>query len=316
MEEHYTTSERLAPFDEEMIFILKALNVKQLAVYQPSQDDGGSPWDRVSFFDDREGADNFTFTKSGNDSASFDGVLVHDDCVWYVMQNQPIDCEDFDEYYCPDDPGINHLGWTGSKLIAFLGNMNVNDAEVTSCGGTEAGHPGPWVAFVSAELVRDGARKWNGLCNCYSKTGSVGDGCGEINVFEVVMDNNDYSNREFISTGIRSFQNGHVGGSVCGVGCDRDDYANEVEVVDACSESAYTSGPEVISGGSSDGCPVWKRPIGDRFFMILLDETSRTIQVAILHPANIPTGLGELFPGLPSRIQRETVDNLIQLRLP
>lgn len=317
MEKHYTSSEALAPFDEEMILILKALKVKQLAVYQPESEGQAAPWNMVSFFDARLGsAENFFFTKGDTDNAVFDGALTGDDCVWYVMQDKLFDCEGFEDYYCPDDPGINHLGWSGSKLIAFLGNMDFKDSDVRSCGGAGLGHPGPWVAFVSAELIRDGGRKWNGLCNCYSKTGSVGDGCGEINVFEVVMDGNEYSNREFISTGVRSFQNGHVGGSVCGAGCDRDDYPYSAEVVDACSEQEYAKGPTVVSGGSSDGCPVWKRPVGDRFFLILLDAATRSIQVAIVHPRNIPKNLSELFPMLPSRIQRTTIDNLAQLRLP
>jgi hypothetical protein len=232
------------------------------------------------------------------------------------MQEPTFDCAGFDDYYCPDDPGINHQGWSGSKLIAFLGNMTVDDANVTACGGTDAGHPGPWVAFVAAELIRDGARKWNGLCNCYSKTNSVGDGCGEINVFEVVMDNNDYSNREFISTGIRSFQNGHVGGSVCGSGCDRNDYADDVDVLDACAQAAYDTGPTVVSGGASDGCPVWRRPEGDRFFMILLDEQTRTVQVAVVHPQNIPSALETLLPAFPGQVGRDTIDGIVDLRLP
>ena len=317
MAEHYTESDALSPFDEEMILLLKVLNVKQLAVYQPRTGEDDAPWNRVSFFDDRNGgAENLTFTKSGDDAAVFDGALTGDDCVWYVMQNQLFDCDNWDAYYCPDDPGINHLGWSGSKLIAVLGNMTVTDSAVNACDSDGDGHPGPWMAFVSAELIRDGARKWNGMCNCYSKTNSVGDGCGEINVFEVVMDDNAYSNREFVSTGIRSYQNGHVGGSVCGAGCDRDAFADEVEVVDACSRTAYTKGPTVVSGGSADGCPVWRRPEGDRFFMILLDEETRTIQVAVIHPGNIPLGLAQLLPGLPDQLSRETIDAMVALRLP
>lgn len=317
MEKHFTESDRISPFDEEMILILKTLNVKQLAVYQPAKSSPATSWELISFFDDRDtAASNLVFTGGGDEYAVFNGSLTGDDCVWYVMQNQPFGCDDFDEYFCPEDPGINHLGWSGSKLIAFLGNMTVDDSTVGACSGDGSGHPGPWVAFVAAELIRDGARKWNGLCNCYSRTDSVGDGCGEINVFEVVMDNNDYSNREFISTGIRSFQAGHIGGSVCGAGCARDDVADDVEVVDACSRTAYVAGPEVVAGGASDGCPVWRRPVGDRVFLILLDEETRTIQVAIIHPSNIPDPLRDIFPEFPSRISRDTVDGLIGMRLP
>ena len=124
-----------------------------------------------------------------------------------------MDCADT-QYFCPDDPGVLHRGFAGSKLVVFLASMTFDDARVAGCDGDGAGKPGPWVAFVASELIRDGGRKWNGLCNCYSKTGSVGDGCGEINVFEVVMDDNEYSNREFASTGLRSFQAGH-GWRVC-----------------------------------------------------------------------------------------------------
>jgi len=317
MEMHYTDSTRLSPFDEEMTLILKALDVKQLAVYQPAGDAAAADWTRVSLFDRRRpAAENFTFTKSGDDSAVFDGDLTRDDCVWYAMQDADFPCADWEEYYCPDDPGINHRGWSGSKLIAFLGSMDFDDAGVNACGSDDPGHPGPWVAFVASELVRDGARKWNGLCNCYSKTASVGDGCGEINVFEVVMDNNEWSNREFISTGVRSFQNGHVGGSVCGEGCQRDDFAATADVVDACAMTAYDEGPVLESGGATDGCPVWRRPEGDRFFLIALDEETRSIQVAIIHPASIPDAAASLLPAFPAALERSQIDALMAMRLP
>jgi len=316
MTQHTTTSERLAPFDEEMTLIMKAIDVRQLAVYQPASPNDDADWGLVSWWDARDAVShNLWATQQGEGSTTFPGDLTHDDCVWYLMQEPAFECATA-EYYCPDDPGINHQGWTGSKLVVFLASMTFDDAGVLACGGSEPGHPGPWVAFVASELIRDGGRKWNGLCNCYSATGSVGDGCGEINVFEVVMDNNDYSNREFISTGVRSFQAGHVGGSVCGSGCDRNAFPADADVVDACSQQAYTSGPVVEAGGASDGCPVWRRPEGDRYFMILLDEARRTIQVAIVHPENVPAAAAELLPNLPHALSRATVDSLIDMRLP
>jgi hypothetical protein len=144
----------------------------------------------------------------------------------------------------------------------------------------------------------------------------VGDGCGEINVFEVVMDGNDFSNREFASTGVRSYQAGHVGGAVCQASCDRSAFAADVEVVDACAKKAYERGPVLNVGGSTDGCPVWRRPVGDRYFFILLDESARTIQVGIVHPANIPQAMAPLLPTLPSELARATIDALLALRLP
>jgi hypothetical protein len=211
---------------------------------------------------------------------------------------------------------VLHEGYTGSKLVVVLASMTFDDDGVTACGGTTAGAPGPWVAFVASELIRDGGRKWNGLCNCYSKTGTVGDGCGEINVFEVVMDNNSYSNREFASTGIRSYQAGSLGGSVCGASCDRNAFPAEVDLVDACSKTAYTKGPVVVAGGASDGCPAWRRPLGDRYFFIALDEEQREIQVGMIHPANVPTAAAGLLPSLPATVDRATIASILDLRLP
>lgn len=316
MTAHETESSNLSPFDEEMTLILKAVRVKQLAVYQPTTETARAGWRRVSAWDSREPAsDNLWFTQEGEGSSTFPGDLTANDCVGYVSQAPSLACEEVD-YFCPDDPGILHQGFVGSKLVVFLGSMSFDDAGVASCDGDGLGHPGPWVAFVASELVRDGGRKWNGLCNCYSKTDSVGDGCGEINVFEVVLDDNDFSNREFMSTGLRSFQEGHVGGNVCGAGCDRDAFAEDVEVVDACTQTAYSQGPELEVGGNTDGCPVWRRPDGDRYFLIALDEVSRVIQVSVIHPANIPEALGALLPELPLTVGRDDIDALLGLRLP
>ncbi len=315
MTEHETQSAALSPFDEEMTLILKAIDIKQLAVYQPSAETRDASWQRITAWDDRGRSDNLWFTQQGDGSPEFPGALTHDDCVGYLTQAPLSDCEG-GAYYCPDDPGVLHRGFRGSKLVVFLGSMSFDDSGVSACGSDEPGHPGPWVAFVASELVRDGGRKWNGACNCYSKTDSVGDGCGEINVFEVVMDNNDYSNREFASTGVRSFQAGHVGGAVCGAGCSRDDVPPEAEVVDACAGTAYSKGPVLEMGGATDGCPVWRRPDGDRYFFILLDATEHMIQVGVIHPANIPDGAADLLPTLPALLERSSVDALLAMRLP
>jgi hypothetical protein len=318
MTSHETDSTELAPFDEEMTLIVKAIDIKQLAVYQPASEDGGAAdWQRVTSWDSRTKAgENLWFTQEGDGSPDFPGDLTGDDCVGYVAQAPLFDCGDGADYYCPNDPGVLHQGFKGSKLVVFLGSMSFDDAGVAACNGDGAGHPGPWVAFVASELIRDGGRKWNGLCNCYSKTGSVGDGCGEINVFEVVMDDNDYSNREFASTGVRSYQEGHVGGSVCGADCDRDQFPADVDVIDACSKTAYAQGPEVVAGGSSDGCPVWRRPEGDRYFFIALDEAERMIQVGMIHPANIPSAASALLPELPGTVARAGIEDILHLRLP
>jgi hypothetical protein len=315
MTAHETESSTLSPFDEEMTLILKAIQVKQLAVYQPEATAEGA-WHRVTAYDDRTGqSDNLWFTRDGDGSTDFMSDMTGDDCVGYVNQVPLFDCGDGSDYYCPDDPGVLHQGYRGSKLVAFLGSMQFDDSGVSSCSGDGDGNPGPWVAFVASELVRDGGRKWNGLCNCYSKTDTVGDGCGEINVFEVVQDGNEYSNREFASTGVRSYQAGHVGGAVCGSGCERDAFPQTADVVDACAGTGYEAGPELEVGGDTDGCPVWRRPEGDRYFFILLDEPTRSIQVGILHPGALPDASLDVFPEFPAELERAGVDGLLGLRL-
>lgn len=316
MREQYTTSTTLAPFDQELTLILKAINVKQLAVYQPASASNGN-WNRVSSWDARtRNSENLWFTQQGAGSSSFPGDLTQTDCVGYVMQAPRYDCGDGREYFCPDDQGVLHRGYVGSKLFVLLASMDFSDAQVKACGATGAGQPAPWVALVASELVRDGGRKWNGLCNCYSKTGTVGDGCGEMNVFEVVMDNNEYSNREFMSTGVRSYQVGHLGGAVAGANLQPSVFSTESEVLDACAKAAYAHGPVLVADGEIDGCPIWRRPMGDRFFMVLMDESTRTIQVGVIHPANVPPQAAELLPNLPSTLSRASVDGLVAMRLP
>jgi hypothetical protein len=69
-------------------------------------------------------------------------------------------------------------------------------------------------------------------------------------------------------------------------------------------------------GGDTDGCPVWRRPDGDRYFFVLLDEQQREIQVGIVHPGNVPVAMAELLPELPGSVSRAAIDQLLALRLP
>ena len=71
--------------------------------------------------------------------------------------------------------------------------------------------------------------------------------------------------------------------------CDRDDFLpTDVDVVDACGGVAYATGPEIVAGGDSDGCPVGRRPEGDRYLFVLLDAPTRAIQVGMIHPEMPP----------------------------
>jgi hypothetical protein len=68
------------------------------------------------------------------------------------------------------------------------------------------------------------------------------------------------------------------------------------------------------AGGPS---AAFRRPeSGYRYFLIALDVGSRTVQLGIIHPQNVPTPLAGLLPGLPASIPRATVDAVLGLRLP
>ena len=69
-------------------------------------------------------------------------------------------------------------------------------------------------------------------------------------------------------------------------------------------------------GGSTTGCPVWVRPNGDRYLVVLLDEERRSIQVAMVHPAAVPAALADVLPALPATVTRGAVDGIVDLRLP
>jgi hypothetical protein len=62
--------------------------------------------------------------------------------------------------------------------------------------------------------------------------------------------------------------------------------------------------------------PAWRRARDDRFYLFLMDERSRTVQVAVVHPGNIPAAAQQLLPALPTVIPRSAVDSFLQLRLP
>src|SRR5688572_20061086 len=104
MTRHETDSTTLSPFDEEMTLILKAIEVKQLAIYQPAAP--GADYSRVTAWDSRSQAQNLWFTQQGNGSTSFPGDLTQNDCVGYVMQEPLFECGDGRDYFCPKDDGI------------------------------------------------------------------------------------------------------------------------------------------------------------------------------------------------------------------
>jgi hypothetical protein len=320
---HEVTSDKLTPFNEQMTLILRGpMHVKQLAVYQGTADES---FVLRSFWDARSDVPsaNFKFTGPDNDP-KFTGVLGNA-CHWYAMQEKPYTCGPGSDPYCPTGgPDVDYEGWDGSKLVALLASMPYADdpaiqgidcATGDNAGWTDA----PWLGFSASELMRDGWGKYH-PCHCYANTNAgVGDGCGEINVFEVVSEKEgtQYGNRDIISTGLRSYQFGSLGGSVCGAdSCKASDFSAEADLVDACKKQSIAGGAVMVAEQGGGGCPVWQRPKDDRYFLALLDEKTRTVQIVIVHPKNIPSELSAVLPGLSNKLPRSVIDSLTNLRLP
>lgn len=79
------------------------------------------------------------------------------------------------------------------KLLVFQAAMPAwNDLNVVAqrCSDPCSTPPdAPWIGFSASELMRDGWGKYF-PCHCYDNNNStVGAGCGEINVFECVGEN-------------------------------------------------------------------------------------------------------------------------------
>jgi len=322
---HAVTSDRLTPFNEQIALVLDGpLHVKQLAIYQPLTDEGG-PWAIRSYWDRRTPNQPYNMALSGpNKVTTFSGDLGNN-CSVFAMQAQAFTCGPGSDPYCPGSD-LDYYGWAGSKLVVLLASMPYADdpaLKSLSCiaaGQDERAEDSPWIGVAPSELMRDG---WSGYhpCHCFSNTdGLLGDGCGQINVFEVIAESSgaQYGNRDVISTGVRSYQVGSLAGSTCGIAsCGIDKFPADADLLDANALSALSAGavvdadhPQMAAG------PMWRRARDDRYYLLLLDENARTVQVAVIHPAAIPDELGGLLPALPNTLARSVVELLLALRLP
>ncbi len=321
---HVVTSDALTPFNEQLHMVIQGpLHVKQLAVYQPLGDDSG-PWAIRSFWDKRALDQPYNLHIVGrNANDVFTGDLG-EKCAVYAMQSHPFHCGPGSDPYCPGS-ALDYDGWPGSKLVIVVASMPYADdpslgASCITAGQDVRQEDSPWIGVAPSELDRDG---WSGYnpCHCFSNTdGQLGDGCGQINVFEVIAEASGakYGNRDIISTGVRSYQVGSLGGATCGVsGCGISQFPAGWDLLDANALVPMKHGAVIDADNraSKEG-PVWRRPLDDRFFAILLDERARTVQVAVIHPGAIPAALSGLLPALPGVVPRATIDAMLQLRLP
>lgn len=317
MARHEVTSDALTPWDEDLILTLRGpLLAKQLAVYQPGAD--GS-WALVSAWDSRTpaSAQGIAFRGNGTESAGFDGA-VGTECLVDVSTDLVFECGPGSSPYCPASGDPRYYGWSGSKLLVILARMShASESTVgTPCSEGPGGnwYDAPWLGLSLGELVRAGAFS---SCQCYAKNPDewwLGDGCGQFNVFEVVNDDNEYTNLDVFSTNFFGYA-GYVGEGPCGPACDVTTLAGTVDLIDKGTNEEATTG----ATASPDGGPgaAFRRPAaGYRYFLIHLDVASRTVQLGLVHPEAIPDELAPLLPSLPGAVPQSTIDALLGLRLP
>lgn len=323
---HEVTSDQISPFNEELGLVLDGpLRIKQLVVYQPQSANTGD-WAIRSFWDRRLPDKTYNFHFSGPNKSTVLPSELGNSCTVFASQEKPFKCGPGSDPYCPGSD-LDFVGWKGSKLVVMLAGMPYADDPTMrplSCvtgGKDEKAEDSPWLAVAPSELYRDG---WSGYspCHCFSNTSGnagLGDGCGQINILEVVAESQgaQYGNRDIISTGIRSYQVGSLGGSTCGVkGCTMDHFSPDADLLDANSLTVMKQGAVVDANNRGSAGPVWRRAVDDRYYLVLLDEQSRAVQVAVVHPGNIPASLKAIVPALPNTITRGAVDALMGLRLP
>lgn len=313
------TSDALTPWDEDLILTLRGpMQVKQLVVYQPASGNSGN-WDLVSAWDSRSASapQGMSFDGNGTDKSGFAGT-VGTECLVNVSTKDVFACGPGSDPYCPPPAAGKQatLGWSGSKLFVMLASMPHASDVGSPCSKDNTGnwYDAPWLGLSVGELVRAGSFV---SCQCYAKDpnkGYLADGCGQFNVFEVVNDNNAYKNLDVFSTNMIGYA-GYVGEGPCGPQCDVSKLAADVDLIEKATDTAAAAG--AISNPTKGPGAAFRRPeLGYRYFVILLDVASRSVQLAIVHPQRIPSAIAPLLPALPASFDAQTLTSLRDLRLP
>ena len=322
MTKHELTSTALTPWDEDLIMTLRGpMSVRQLVIYQPLAANSGD-WLRVAAWDMRSANDaqGLSFDGDATPDTAFQGT-VGNQCLVDVATDQMFPCGPGSVPYCPATPADQpkHYGWSGSKLIVMLISMpHAGDGTIPAdqhCGNDPADnwYDAPWIGVSHGELVRSGKF---GDCHCYAKDPAMwfnGDGCGQLNAFEVVNDNNDAMNLDVFSTNFFGYQ-GYIGEGPCGDQCDVSALAADVDLIDKSTSQEATAGAVATPSGGPGAAFV--RPSEPRYFVMLFDVGTRTVQLAIVSPASIPSAVATLLPELPDRVTASAVQSLAGMRLP
>lgn len=316
MTKHVVADAGISPWDEELILTLRGpMLVKQLAVYQPQA--AGATWDRVSFWENGKPGQGIGFQGDATLGGTFTGSIGNK-CLVDVSTDRKFPCGPGSVPYCPANSVSQKIGWEGSKLILIQAAMpHFGDPEmlaVKNCSTDPKDNwfDAPWIGLSHGELVRSG--KFGG-CHCYAKDPAkweLADGCGQFNVFETVNDQNGFANLDLFSTNFFGYQ-GYVGEGPCGKECD---IRNLLPAADLVDKSDSQEGDAAVASPAKGPRAAFRRPAkGYRWFVILMDAKTRTVQLALAHPGNLPAALMAMAVP-PSQVPRSAIDALVALRLP
>ena len=321
MAKHYLTTDSLTPWNEELIMTLRGpMLVKQVAAYQPNAANANL-WDLASLWDDKTPAvmQGIAFTGNNTETKGFSGT-VGNTCLVNVSTNKKFTPGPGSLPYCPPTTGPVYYGWDGSKMIIVQASMpRVNSgliagADQCSVDTANNWYDAPWIGLSHGEMVRSGAF---GSCQCYAKDPAqwyLADGCGQFNAFEVVNDNGTSQNFHVFSTNFFGY-GGYVGEGPCGPKCTLAGMDPKVDLIDKNTSKEAATG--AISTPTKGPGAAFRRPeSGYRYFVMLLDVKTRTVQLALINPANVPATVQTILPGLPSQVSRTAIDNMLALRLP
>jgi hypothetical protein len=321
------TGTALKPWDEELSATLRGpMLVKQMAVYQPASNTSGTsgPWNLTSSWDARAPAAGANIAFSGPPTPGATGFagVVGNKCLVDVSSGKEFPCGAGSVPYCPAPGAGQHkyYGWSGSKLYILLATMPhygsgaITTAQNCNNATTDGWYDAPWIGISHGELVRQGL--YNG-CQCYSypDNPNAGNGCGQLNAFEVVNDNNTYKNLDVFSTNFFGY-GGYVGEGPCGTGCNTSSLPAAVDLVNKKTGNTEAAAGAISTPKQGPGAAFRRPAMGYRYIIALFDVASRTVQLAFIHPSNVPAPLSALLPALPAQVPQTTIDGLIQLRLP
>jgi hypothetical protein len=296
--------------------------VQQMAVYQPA-DVNNAVWLQTSLWDSKTAKTltGIAFVGDINAATGFDGIIGNK-CIVKASTNKVFPCGPGSVPYCAAG-GTKYYGWSGSKMFVLLAYMphitgtDIPAARHCNTSTTDNWYDAPWIGLSVGEMMRaDCGGEW-GPCHCYAKTTAwqLGDGCGQFNVFEIINDQNQYANLDVFSSNFFGYPfSGSWGPGPC-PSCKVTGLNTKVDLINNSTSLEATTG--AVGAFPTMPGAAFRRPAsGYRFIVILLDVKTRQIQLAFIHPANVPATVAAVLPGLPLQIQRATVDAMLALRLP